>query len=80
MYSDDNVRLSGVVALEEGTKLFIYASNGERIATVHLNVGGMVVFRGDCWHAGAKYRQSNRRLHVYVYHSRSPRARGQLFY
>ena len=63
-YSDKKVRLSAIVAVEEGSKLFIYAAqDGPRIATVLLNVGDMVVFRGDCWHAGAKYRCPNRRLH-----------------
>jgi len=80
-YSDKKVRLSAIVAVEEGSKLFIYAAqDGPRIATVLLNVGDMVVFRGDCWHAGAKYRCPNRRLHVYVYHSSNSRARGDTYY
>ena len=53
-YTDAAVCLSGIVAVEEETKLFIYSGRGGvRVATIEMNVGDIVVFRGDCWHAGA---------------------------
>ena len=80
-YSDANVRLSGILAIEEGSKLFIYdKKDGQRVDTVNLNVGDIVIFRGDCWHAGAKYRKRNDRLHFYVYHSSNPRQRGETYF
>ena len=80
-YSDANVRLSGILAIEEGSKLFIYdGKDGQRVDTVNLNVGDIVIFRGDCWHAGAKYRKRNDRLHFYVYHSSNPRQRGETYF
>ena len=42
-YSDANVRLSGVLAVEKGSKLFIYDSqDGLRVATVCLDPGDIV--------------------------------------
>ena len=80
-YSDANVRLSGILAVEKSSKLFIYDSqDGLRVATVCLDPGDIVIFRGDCWHAGAKYRKPNRRLHFYVYHSSNPRKRGSTYF
>ena len=58
-YNTDTLLLSGVQAIMPGTKLILFpeGKGGRRVDLV-LEVGDIVVFRGDCWHAGAKYTPS----------------------
>ena len=78
---NDDALLSGLLALEPGTELLFYSDGPSKPAlTMRLEPGDVLLFRGDCWHAGAKYRCPNRRLHVYVYHSSNSRARGDTYY
>ena len=63
---EDNVLLSGILALEPGTRLISYPDGPHAPSKpIDLAVGDLLVFRGDFWHAGAKYTDRNRRLHMY---------------
>jgi hypothetical protein len=59
-----------LIALEENTNLVIrhLDRNGNRISEedeiVHIPVGGMIIFRGDCYHAGSAYDTPNIRLFI----------------
>ena len=70
-YNTDTLLLSGVQAIMPGTKLILFpeGKGGRRVDLV-LEVGDIVVFRGDCWHAGAKYTERNLRLHFTSHKSR----------
>ena len=71
-YNTDTRLLSGVQAIMPGTKLILFpeGKGGRRVDLV-LEVGDIVVFRGDCWHAGAKYStERNLRLHFTSHKSR----------
>ena len=70
-YSDattaDRILYSAVLALEHGTKVIMLpeGKHGPE-KEVLLNPGDLLVFRGDCWHAGASYDSRNVRAHLYV--------------
>ena len=64
--SEANVLVSGILAIEPGTKLVIYPDGPSAPPkTLELAVGDLLLFRGDFWHAGASYLRRNRRLHMY---------------
>ena len=62
---DDNVLLSGILGLEEGTELILFPPTGPA-KRVPIAPGDVLLFRGDCWHAGAGYPKKNRRVHFYL--------------
>ena len=65
--SEDSALCSGILALEAGTSLLLYPSGPEGAALpVLLDAGDLLLFRGDCWHAGAGYACLNRRIHFYL--------------
>ena len=67
--ADDDMPLSVMVAVQEGTVLWIFpggcdATQLEHAFLVHLEVGAMLVWRGDLVHAGAGYAIQHYRLHA----------------
>ena len=78
-YLADDVLLAGVCAVMPGTKLVLYprGKDGPRIE-LDLDVGDILVFRGDCYHCGAKYSKRNMRLHFYFSSKKRRRTRTQL--
>ena len=64
------VPLSVMVAIEPGTKLWIYPdgcdTDEETALLVELNVGEVLVWRGDLVHAVAGYGVDHYRIHAYV--------------
>lgn len=72
--SDEHMPLAALLAIEPGTMLSVWPKSitggdmPERIERVVLNmdVGDMVVFRGDLVHAGSGYDAENHRLHAYL--------------
>ena len=65
--SEDSALCSGILALEAGTSLLLYPSGPEgEVLPVLLDAGDLLLFRGDCWHAGAGYAHLNRRIHFYL--------------
>lgn len=67
--SDAEVPLSAMLAIQEDTKLWIFGScdaDAEATAVLlELQVGDVLVWRGDLVHAGAGYRIVHYRLHAY---------------
>ena len=64
---NDDALLSGLLALEPGTELLFYPDGPSKPAlTMRLEPGDVLLFRGDCWHAGAGYTTKNRRIHFYL--------------
>jgi hypothetical protein len=65
-----DVPLSVMVAIEPGAKLWIYPdgcnSDEETALLVELEVGDVLVWRGDLVHAGAGYGVDHYRIHAYV--------------
>lgn len=65
-----DVPLSVMVAIEPGAKLWIYpdgcGSEQETALLVELEVGDVLVWRGDLVHAGAGYGVDHYRIHAYV--------------
>ena len=63
----DDALLGGVLSLEPGTELLFFP-NGPSHAPVRVQLapGDLLLFRGDCWHAGAGYQTKNRRIHLYL--------------
>ena len=53
--------LGVLVAIEDDTKLDMYDAGA-----INLAQGDVLVFQGDCVHAGSEYRQANTRVHLYV--------------
>ena len=62
---NQDVPLSGIVALEAGTKLRVKPF-GKSWCTVTLRAGDMLIFRGDLCHHGIGYKKLNTRLHFYI--------------
>ena len=76
----DHVLLSGVRAVMPGTKLWLLPKGKDGPAVeIKLEVGDTVVFRGNCWHYGAKYEQRNLRLHFYFSSPKHRREKGQTY-
>jgi hypothetical protein len=89
--TDDTVPLLCVIALEEETKLDVWPRSHQivrniraarRIPTISrktliLNMGDVVIFRGDLVHAGSSYAATNTRIHVYLDHPTVPRMRNR---
>ena len=66
-YLADDMMLAGVRAIMPGTKIVLYPKGKDGPRTeLELQVGETVVFRGDCFHCGAKYSDRNVRLHFYL--------------
>ena len=76
-YHCDDVLLAGICAVMPGTKIIIYpkGKDGPRVP-LDLEMGEYVIFRGDCWHCGAKYDQRNVRLHFYLSSPKRRREKG----
>lgn len=89
---DEHMPLGVIVALMPGTRLNIWpcsiklasirpdlVRNREPIQceVVELNVGDMLVFRGDLVHAGSSYKVNNSRLHTFLDSYRVPRKRNR---
>lgn len=79
--SDDLTPLAVLVCLEPDTRLYVWPKSIRLInlncnilgqidtiesKCVKLNVGDILIFRGDLVHAGAEYQKSNIRLHSYM--------------
>ena len=79
--SEDSALLSGILAVEEGTTLFLFP-HGPKGAPVPITLapGELLLFRGDCWHAGADYAEKNRRIHFYLTSTLRRREAGRTFY
>ena len=65
-----DVPLSVMVAIEPGAKLWIYpdgcSSAEETALLIDLEVGDVLVWRGDLVHAGAGYEVEHYRIHAYI--------------
>ena len=52
---EEDVPLACLLAVQEGTRLHVYPSGSMEEVLVELEVGDLLVFRGDLGHAGAGY-------------------------
>ena len=78
--SEDDAMLSGILAIEEGTELLFFPDGPQGAPLrVDLAPGEMLLFRGDCWHAGAGYTTKNRRIHFYLSSPQRRRVPGYSF-
>jgi hypothetical protein len=78
LIDDSYIPLGVVVAIEPGTKLHVWPnsirhpsrdttpSQPIRRETIDIDVGDILIFRGDLTHAGASYGSTNHRVHIYV--------------
>jgi len=67
--ADEDVPLSVLLAIQPGTKLWIFPNGCEEEESAflaRLEVGEMMVWRGDLVHAGAGYSHEHIRVHAYV--------------
>lgn len=85
--TDDTVPLLAVIALQPATTLDVWPGSHRLVRrlrltrhtpkvtrrTVRLNIGDVIVFRGDLIHAGSAYASRNLRLHAYIDHLLVPR-------
>ena len=55
-----------VIALQNGTKMYIRSLSTNKEECVSLHVGDVLLFRGDVRHGGADYEELNIRLHAYI--------------
>ena len=79
--SEASALCSGILALEAGTSLLLYPSGPKGAAlSVLLDAGDLLLFRGDCWHAGAGYACLNRRIHFYLSAPRRRREPGYTYW
>jgi len=62
----EDVPLACIVALQDGTRLYVWPFDTGEMEEIVLNEGDMILFRGDLGHAGAEYDEENWRLHVYI--------------
>lgn len=53
-----------LVGVSDNSRFLI--SDKNRVKTIYINKGDIIVFRGDVLHAGAEYYSENIRLHAYV--------------
>ena len=65
--SDADVPLSGLLATEPGTRLWVCPRGccGDAIL-LELQVGELLIFRGDLAHCGAGYDAPHYRVHIYI--------------
>ena len=66
---DADVPLSVLLAIMPGTKLWVFPSgcdSPDEAFVVHLDVGQLMVWRGDLVHAGAGYAHEHVRVHSYA--------------
>lgn len=78
LIDDEHIPLGVVLAIEPGTKLHVWPSSIRHPSrdttppqpicrqTIHIDVGDILIFRGDLTHAGASYKSTNYRIHIYV--------------
>ena len=66
--ADADMPLSVLVALDAGAKLRVWPRGGGPPMLIRLDLGEVLVFRGDLCHAGLGYRVENVRVHMYLYH------------
>ena len=79
--SEDSALYSGILALEAGTSLLLYPDGPEGAAVpVLLDAGDLLLFPGDCWHAGAGYACLNRRIYFYLSAPRRRRKPGYTYW
>ena len=79
--SEASALCSGILALEAGTSLLLYPSGpGGAALPVLLDAGDLLLFLGDCWHAGAGYACLNRRIHFYLSAPRRRREPGYTYW
>ena len=89
--NDEEMPLACVLCLEEGTMFDVWpwafgpdfwSSPFTRYPNLRLalNVGDLLVFRGDLVHAGAGYNHDNIRLHCYMDHKSTKRTHNVTFY
>ena len=57
---------SAILALQAGTRLYVYDEIARTDVPVALGPGDMLVFDGDVAHHGAWYATRNTRVHVYL--------------
>ena len=61
----DRVPYSGILAIQDGTRIRIRTFVGEWV-TVIMQRGDVLIFRGDVCHYGVGYEQRNVRIHFYL--------------
>ena len=79
MCPDDNIPLGCLICIMEGTTLDVWekshrlpclgpklTKNIDPRTTIELEVGEMLVFRGDLVHAGSSYQSDNYRVHLFL--------------
>ena len=54
-----------IVGVSDNSR-FLISNNKNRIKTIYINKGDVIIFRGDLVHAGAEYYSENVRLHAYI--------------
>ena len=67
--ADDDMPLSLMLAVQEGTRLWVFPKGcqaSDAAVLVRIPVGAMLVWRGDLVHAGAGYDVDHVRVHAYV--------------
>ena len=57
---------SAILALQPGSRLYVYDTLLKHDVTVLIPPGAILVFDGDVAHAGASYATPNTRVHVYL--------------
>ena len=57
---------SAILALQRGTRLYVYDERARRTVPVPLSPGDILIFEGDVAHHGAWYATRNTRMHVYL--------------
>ena len=53
-----------IVGVSDNSRFIVSINN--KIQTIHINKGDVIIFRGDLVHAGAEYYSENVRLHAYI--------------
>tara|TARA_Y100000389_G_scaffold145103_1_gene143560 strand:- start:463 stop:1065 length:603 start_codon:yes stop_codon:yes gene_type:complete len=56
----------GMIVGVSNNSRFLISNNQNRIKTIYINKGDVIIFRGDLVHAGAEYYSENVRLHAYI--------------
>ena len=65
--SDDDMPLSMLLAIQEGTCFWVFPTGCNGAASLlELSVGDILVWRGDLVHAGAGYAVDHVRVHAYI--------------
>ena len=64
--SIDNMPMSVLAALQDGTRLLLRPRGSDAFISMPIPVGKMLVWRADVVHAGPSYKDSNVRIHAYL--------------